>query len=143
MAVKPIPEGYHSITPYLTVQGVSQMIDFLKQAFDAQEIHRLAGPDGKIMHAEIRIGDSPVMLGEARGEWKPTPTTLYLYVQDADAVYQRAVKAGSASLHAPTDQFYGDRTAAVTDSSGNMWHIATRIENLSQEEVVRRAAQLK
>lgn len=85
MAVTPIPEGYHTVTPYLVIQGVPKLIDFLKQAFDAQEIMRMPRPDGTIMHAEVRVGDSAVMMGEARGEFKPMPGSLYLYVDDTDA----------------------------------------------------------
>src|SRR6266511_6228386 len=112
MAVTPIPEGYHTVTPYLVVQGVPKLIDFLKQAFDAQEIMRMPRPDGTIMHAEVRVGDSAVMMGEARGEFKPMPGSLYLYVDDTDATYQRALQAGATSLMEPADQFYGDRHGA-------------------------------
>src|SRR5688500_18311957 len=114
MAVKPIPDGYHSVTPYLGVQGATKLFDFLKRAFDAQEIHNLRQPDGTIMHAEVKIGDSVVMMGEAMGECTPMPGTLYLYVNDADAVYQRALQAGATSTMEPADQFYGDRSAGVT-----------------------------
>jgi PhnB protein len=92
MAVTPIPEGYHTVTPYLVVQGVPKLIDFLKQAFDAQEIRRMPRPDGTIMHAEVRIGDSAVMMAEAMGGFKPMPGSRYLYVDDTDATYQRRSK---------------------------------------------------
>src|SRR5262250_2846370 len=105
MAVKPIPEGYHTVTPYLTVQGVPKLIEFLKQAFAAQEIERMAQPDGTIRHAEVRIGDSVVMMSEAGSEWAPRPSTIYLYVNDIDAVYARALQAGGNSLMEPADQF--------------------------------------
>lgn len=140
MAVQPIPAGYHSITPYLTVQGVSQLIDFLKAAFDAKVNLAMPTPDGAIMHAEIQIGDSRIMMGEARGEWKPIPAALYLYVRDTDATYQRALKAGGKSLREPTNEFYGDRSGGVQDPAGNMWWIATHIEDVSPEEMARRAA---
>jgi uncharacterized glyoxalase superfamily protein PhnB len=93
-SVQPIPEGFHSITPYLVVEGVPKLIDFLKQAFGAQEIARMASPEGGVVHAEMKIGDSIVMMGEAMGDWKAKPCSLYLYVGDVDAVYQRAVQAG-------------------------------------------------
>ena len=97
MAVKPIPDGYHSVTPYLVVQGVAKLIDFLKQAFDAKEIERMAGPDGSVMHGEVRIGDSVVMMGEAWGESKPIAAALYLYVNDTDVTYRRALQAGRST----------------------------------------------
>jgi len=139
MAVKPIPDGYHAVTPYLTVQGVPKLIDFLKQAFEAQEIERMTQPDGTIGHAEVRIGDSVVMMGEARDEWKPMPSGIYLYVNDTDAVYKRALQAGATSIMEPADQFYGDRSAGVKDSSGNHWWIATHKEDVSPEELKKRA----
>jgi uncharacterized glyoxalase superfamily protein PhnB len=138
MTVKPIPEGYHTVTPYLVVQGAAQLIDFLKQAFAAEEIQRMTRPDGSIGHAEVRIGDSRVMLGEAGGEFKPMPAMLHLYMEDADAVYQRALLAGATSLREPVDEFYGDRMAGVKDQFGNQWWIATHIEDVSPEEMVRR-----
>ena len=140
MAAKPIPEGFHTITPYLVVQGVSKLIDFLKQAFDAKEIHRTAMPDGTVMHAEVKIGDSPVMMGEARGDYAAMPACLYLYVTDVDAVYKRAVQAGGKSVAEPKDQFYGDRSGGVKDFCGNQWWIATHQEDVSAEEIARRAA---
>ena len=139
MAVTPIPEGYHTVTPYLVVQGVPKLLDFLKQAFDAQEIMRMPWPDGTIMHAEVRVGDSAVMMGEARGEFKPMLGSLYLYVDDTDATYQRALQAGATSLREPADQFYGDRHAGVVDPVGNHWWIATHIEDVLPEELARRA----
>jgi len=137
--VKAVPEGYHTVTPYLVVEGVPRLIDFLKAAFDAVEIERVPGPDGKISHAEVRIGDSVVMMGEASGEWKPMPTMIYLYVSDADASYKRALDAGATSLMEPMDQFYGDRNGGVKDPCGNQWWVATRKENVSPEELRRRA----
>lgn len=137
--VKPIPDGYHTVTPYLIVEGVAGLIDFLKQAFDAVETERLPGPDGKVGHGEVRIGDSIVMMGEASGEWKAMPGFIYLYVNDTDATYKRALDAGATSVMEPADQFYGDRNAGVKDASGNMWWIATRKENVSPEELRKRA----
>src|SRR4030081_1144777 len=139
MAVKPIPDGYHTVTPYLIVPGVAKLIDFLKAAFDAKEIHRMATPDGRIMHAEVKIGDSPVMLGEPMGEWKPMPCMMYLYVKDTDAVYNQALKAGATSAMEPADQFYGDRNAGVKDGTGNLWWIATHKEDVAPEEMKKRS----
>lgn len=139
MAVKPIPEGHHSVTPYLVVPGVAKLIDFLKRAFEAKEIHRTTRPDGTIMHAEVRIGDSMVMMGEARGEWKPMPGAIYLYVNDTDATYKRALRAGATSVMEPADQFYGDRNAGVKDPVGNHWWIATHKEDVPPEELAKRA----
>lgn len=140
MAVKPIPVGFHSVTPYLTVQGVPALIDFLKGAFGATEVHRHTLPDGSIMHAQVRIGDSPVMMGEAHGQWPPLPASLYVYVEDVDATYRRALEAGAQSLVAPHDEFYGDRMSGVKDPVGNYWWIATHIEDVGPEEIAKRAA---
>jgi len=139
MAVKPIPDGYHSVTPYLTVQGVTKLIDFLKQAFEAQEIERMTRPDGTIGHAEVKIGDSIVMMSEAGGERQPMPGAIYLYVHDVDGTYKRALRAGAVSTMEPMDQFYGDRSAGVKDPSSNQWWIATHKEDLSREELIKRA----
>jgi len=139
MAVKPIPDGYHSVTPYLTIPGVAKLLDFLKQAFEAQELHRMPRPDGAIMHAEVRIGDSRVMMGEPMGGCQPMFGSLYLYVHDVDAVYKRALQAGATSTSEPADQFYGDRSAGIKDPVGNQWCIATHKEDVPPEEIVRRA----
>lgn len=140
MAVKPIPDGYHTVTPYLVVRGVAQVLEFITRAFGATETNRMTGPDGTIGHATARIGDSMVMLGEARGEWKPTEAMLYLYVPDTDAAYQRALAAGATSLMEPADQFYGDRNAGVKDPLGTSWWIATHLEDVAPEEIQRRSA---
>jgi PhnB protein len=139
MAVKPIAEGYHSVTPCLVVQGVPTLLDFLKQAFDATEIFRMPRPDGTIMHAEVRIGDSRVMMGEPMGSYQPMTGSLYLYVHDVDAVYKRALQAGATSTSEPADQFYGDRSAGIKDPVGNQWWIATHKEDVPPEEIARRA----
>jgi uncharacterized glyoxalase superfamily protein PhnB len=139
MAVKPIPEGFHSVTPYLMVRDAAALLDFLKQAFGAQEIMRMPAPDGSIAHAEVRVGDSPIMMGEACGEFDPMPGSIYLYVEDTDTTYQRALHAGARSLMEPTNQFYGDRSANVVDPVGNHWWIATHIEDLQPEELAKRA----
>lgn len=138
MAVKPIPEGFHSVTPYLTISGVPRLIEFLKQAFDAREEHVSKTPNGTIMHAQLKIGDSMIMMGEAGGEWKPMPSSIYLYVPDADATYKRALQAGATSVMEPANQFYGDRHGGVKDPSGNLWWIATHVEDVTPEEMARR-----
>jgi PhnB protein len=137
--VKPIPEGYHSVTPYLTVTGVGKLMEFLERAFGAQVTHKMDKPDGTVWHAEMQIGDSRVMMGEAGGEWQPMPCNLMLYTEDVDAVYGRAIKAGATSMREPADQFYGDRSGGVLDPCGNQWWIATHVEDVSPEEMERRA----
>jgi len=139
MKVKPIPEGYHTITPYLAVHKVSKTIDFLKQAFAAEEVMRHTMPDGRVMNAAIRIGNSMVMMGERPADQKAWPAMLYLYVEECDAVYRQAIEAGGKSIMEPIDQFYGDRSGAVEDPSGNQWWIATHIEDMSDEELMERA----
>ena len=138
MAVKPIPEGYHTVTPYLTVADAGAQIDFLKKAFGAEEKYRHTDDTGRVRHAEVRIGDSMVMVGQAREPWTPKPTNLYLYVEDVDALYQRAVDAGGKSIQKPANQFYGDRTAGVEDSQGNSWWLGTHVEDVTEEEMERR-----
>jgi PhnB protein len=140
MAVKPIPKGYRSVTPYLMVDDAVKLVEFMKTAFNATETERMTRPDGRIAHAEVRIGDSMVMLGEARGDWKAMPATIYLYVPDVDATYKRALAAGGVSIMEPANQFYGDRHGAVKDPTGNLWWIATHVEDVSPEEMKRRAA---
>jgi uncharacterized glyoxalase superfamily protein PhnB len=139
MPVKANPDGYHSVTPYLVVDGAARLIDFLRQTFDAEEVERLAAPGNRIGHAELRIGDSRVMLGDARGEHKAMQAMLYVYVDDVDASFQHALAAGGSSVQAPTDQFYGDRSGGVKDPCGNIWYIATHIEDVSPAELKRRA----
>jgi PhnB protein len=139
MTVKPIPDGYHSVTPYLIVQGADKLLDFLTRAFGAEETVRMPRPDGSIAHAEVRIGDSVVMLADAGEQWSPMPAGIHLYLEDCDATYLRALEAGATSVQEPADQFYGDRSAGVRDSLGNHWWIATHVEDLSEEEIAKRA----
>jgi PhnB protein len=133
--VDAVPPGYHTVTPYLTVRGAEALIDFLKAAFDAKELHRMAGADGSVRHAEVLIGDSHVMIGEAQPEWPPMPSMLYLYLTSSDATYDRAIAAGGTSLRAPQTEFYGDRVSAVQDRWGNQWWLATHVEDVSAEEM--------
>ena len=140
MAAKPIPDGYHSVTPYLTVRGAGKVIEFLKQAFGAEIAHEpLKRPDGTIMHAEVKIGDSRVMIAEESEMAKATPSSLYLYVPNVDSVYQQAIKAGGKTIMEPMDMFYGDRSGAVKDPSGNSWFIATHKEDVAPQELQKRA----
>ncbi|PYV22920.1 MAG: glyoxalase [Acidobacteria bacterium] len=146
--VKPIPQGYHTATPYLIVNDGAGAIEFYKKAFGATELFRMAGPDGKIGHAEIKIGDSPIMLADevpAMGHRSPqslggSPVSILLYVEDVDAVFNQAVAAGAKVARPVADQFYGDRTGGVTDPFGHAWYIATHKEDVSSEELQKRAA---
>ena len=135
---KPVPEGYHTVTPYLIVPDATAMLAFMERAFGAEIIGRHTDPSGRVMHAEARIGDSPVMLGEATAEWAPMPCMLHLYVDDVDAWFRRAVEAGARPVREPEDMFYGDRSGGVVDAWGNQWWMATRVEDVSPEEMERR-----
>jgi uncharacterized glyoxalase superfamily protein PhnB len=134
----PIPSGYHTVTPYLRVRRASEFIEFLKAAFDAKETHRSLAPDGSIMHADVLIGDSHVMLTDGNEHFAALPGSNFLYVPDVDATYGSAIAAGATSMMEPADQFYGDRTAGVRDPFGNEWWIGTHIEDLSAEEMHKR-----
>ena len=138
MAVKPKPEGYQTVTPYLAVKDAAGLIDFLKQAFGAEETLRMPRADGGVAHAEVKIGDSMVMLGEPT-EAEAMPGMIHLYVDDADSVYRRALQAGATSLREPENMFYGDRSAGVKDRFGNQWWIATHIEDVQPDEMKRRS----
>ncbi len=142
MAVKPIPDGYYTVTPYLTVADAEAQIDFLKRAFGAEEKYRHTDGQGRVGHAEVRVGNSMVMIGQARDQWTPRQASFYLYVEDVDAVYKSAVGAGGKSLREPTNEAYGDRGSGVEDSQGNQWWIGTHVEDVSPEEVQRRYSEL-
>ena len=141
MDVKPIPEGYHTVTPYLVVDGADKLIDFLKQAFGAEERFRMAGDGDRVGHAEVAIGDSVIMMGDAATapSGRSFPAMIHLYVENADEMYRKALEAGATSLREPADQFYGDRTGGVTDPFGNQWWIATHVEDVPPDEIARRA----
>lgn len=147
MSVKPIPEGYHSVTPYLIVRGGANAIEFYQKAFGAVELFRFPSPDGKIGHAEIKVGDSPIMLADEfpdMGYKGPeslggSPVSLMIYVDDVDAVFRQAVDAGATVKEALQDKFYGDRMGTVVDPFGHRWHLATHKEDVSVEEMQRRA----
>jgi len=128
---EPLPKGMHNITPYLHPKGTPEVIDFLKRAFDAEEVFRAQDPAGTVHHAKIRIGDSIIALGEAHGPYQPMPPALHLYVPDTDAAYKRALEAGAISIDEPVDQSYGDRYAGVKDPFGNVWYIATHLRDFS------------
>jgi PhnB protein len=137
-AVKPIPDGYQAVIPYLVVNNTAALIDFLKTVFGAEEMLRMTNPDGKIGHTELRIGGCVVMLSEASERWKPMPCMLYVYVADLDDAYKRAIAAGATSIKEPQDQFYGDRTAGFLDMCGNQWWLGMHIEDMTTEELQRR-----
>jgi uncharacterized glyoxalase superfamily protein PhnB len=141
--VKPIPEGMHTVTPHLTCAGAADAIEFYKKAFGAIEIARMAGPGGKLMHAMLRIGDSPIMLVDEFPEWggtgpktlNGTPVTIHLQVPDADAVFNSAVDAGATVKMAMADMFWGDRYGMVIDPFGHAWSIATHIKDMTPQEM--------
>jgi uncharacterized glyoxalase superfamily protein PhnB len=123
----------------MSVRGAARLIDFMKKAFGATEVYRFPSPDGNVMHAEMKIGDSVVMLGEAMHGASPMPMSLYIYIQDVDKAYRTALDAGGESIEGPADQFWGDRVATVRDFAGNKWWIATHVEDVSADELSRRA----
>jgi PhnB protein len=145
-AAKPVPQGYHTVTPQLTLDNASQSIDWYKKALGAEEVSRNLGPDGKIMHAEIRIGDSRIMVNDVMMGKGPkglggSPASFWLFVDNCDALYERAVKAGAAVQMPLADQFWGDRAGSVEDPAGYTWWIATRKEDLTEAELHQRAAE--
>lgn len=135
MSVHYIPKGHHAIAPYFVVKSVHSLIDFLTTAFGAEVMRKLQVPDGRIAHAEIKIGDSLIMAGEREPAMK---LNTHIYVKDVDATYERCLKAGGKSLSAPVNHPYGDRGAGVEDPQGNIWWIATHVEEVSDAEVLRR-----
>ena len=148
MAVKPIPEGYHTLTPHMTVHDANKAIDYYKKAFGAKEIARMPGPGGKVMHAEIQIGDSRIMLNDEFPEMGgnrsaktigATPVTLTLYVEDVDKVFNQAIGAGGKATMPVADMFWGDRYGTLEDPFGHHWAVATHKEDLKPEEVMKRA----
>jgi PhnB protein len=145
--VKPIPEGYHSVTPYLIISGAADALDYYKKAFGAVELFRM-DHGGKIGHAEIKIGDSPIMLADEQPEMgyrSPkslggTPVSIMIYVEDVDTIYKRAIAAGGTEVKALQDQFYGDRSGTLTDPFGHVWTVATHKEDVTEEEMNKRLA---
>lgn len=141
MSVKPIPDGYHTVTPFLNVKGTAKMLDFLKTALEAEEVMRMPGPGGVVVHAEVNIGNSRLMLSEV-ADRPSSSSSFYLYVNDVDRSYKRAVGAGATSMTEPADQFWGDRMATVSDPFGNTWSLATHKEDPTPEEMAKRMAAL-
>jgi PhnB protein len=145
-AVKPIPDGFHNVTPYLYVKRAAAAIDFYKETFGATEIVRMRGPNGRIMHAELKFGDSIVMLADenpAMGMMSPQTVGgysvgLHLYVENSDAIMQKAVENGAKQLHPVKNQFYGDRSGTLLDPFGHLWSVATHVEDVSPEEMKQR-----
>ncbi|WP_313043608.1 VOC family protein [Pseudomonas sp.] len=148
MNVKAIPDGYHSLTPYMGIDKAGEAIEFYKKAFGATQVMRLDMPDGRVGHAELRIGDSSLMLGTPcdqmalRNPDEHTSIGLHLYVEDVDAQFQRAVDAGATVVSEPKDQFYGDRSASVKDPFGHLWFLATHKEDLTEQQIRQRAMEL-
>jgi PhnB protein len=150
MPVKAIPDGYHSVTPYLIIKGAVKALDFYKRAFGAKELFRMADPNGRIGHAEIMVGDSPIMLADEMLEMNyrspqtlgGTPVSILLYVEDVDKQFATAVTAGATVTRPVKDQFYGDRSGTLTDPFGHVWTIATHKEDVSHEEMTKRLGEL-
>lgn len=140
MAVKPIPEGFHTVTPYIVTTNAGGVLDFVMRAFDAKVHEKMTRDDGTVRHATIQIGDSMVMIADGTEKCTSQPVSIYLYVEDTDALYRRGLEAGGTSLMEPADQFYGDRNAGVQDVAGNSWWIATHVEDVSEDEMQQRAA---
>jgi PhnB protein len=138
MAVKPIPDGYTAVTPYLISRNVDQLLEFVKAAFDANivDVHR--DGEGRVMHADVTIGGAHIMMGGANEKWPEKLGSIHLYVPDADATYRSAIGAGATSLYEPTTHFYGDRSSGVQDPSGMTWWISTHVEDVPAEEMQRR-----
>lgn len=146
--VNPIPEGYHSVTPYLSIKGAAAAIDFYKKVFGATELFRMPGPEGKIGHAEIKIGNSPIMLADEYPDMEflspntlgGTPIGLMIYVDDVDTMFKNAISGGAKELKPLQNQFYGDRSGTLKDPFGHVWTVATHVEDVAPEEMERRAA---
>jgi PhnB protein len=146
MATKPVPDGYHTVTPYLTVENAAEAIEFYKRAFGAKESVRMTAPDGSIGHAELQIGDSRVMLSDPfpQSQVQPpsvvggTTASVFLYLEDVDAIFKRAVDAGATVAMPLEDQFWGDRFGTVTDPFGHVWSMATHVEDVPPEEIEER-----
>jgi PhnB protein len=143
--VHPVPPGYHTVTPYLVVRNGGKALDYYKEAFGASGVNRMDGPDGRIMHAEFKIGDSIVMLSEEMGPNRSpeslggSPVSIFLYVEDVDSVFNQAVKAGAKADMPPQDMFWGDRFGKLTDPFGHKWALATHIEDVAPEQMGKRA----
>jgi PhnB protein len=140
MAAKPLPDGYHTLTPMLIVDGANSLMEFLKKAFGAEVRMSMPMPDGRIAHAEMTIGDSAIMVSDATPEFPAMKVGVHIYVADVDTVYARALQAGARKKQDVQDQFYGDRSGSFYDPAGNLWSVATHVEDISDEEMERRMA---
>jgi PhnB protein len=140
MATNYMPPGRHTVTPYLMADKADELIRFAQQTFDAQVLQRVDNPDGKLMHAELKIGDSTLMLGQASAEHPANKTMLYLYFPNVDEVFRKGVAAGATAVQEPQDQFYGDRAGALKDTSGHIWWVACHLEDVSDAELKQRMA---
>ncbi len=143
MSVKSIPDGYRTITPYLAVKDVDNLIGFLRKAFNAAIRYRTKDKQGKAMHAELQIGNSVIMMGRTRNDEEIMPAMLYLYTLNTDKLYRKALEHGATSIMQPSDQFYGDRNAGIKDPEGNIWWIATHMEDVPPDELERRLEEQK
>ncbi len=138
-----IPEGFHTVTPYFIVPDATAFLAFLKDGLGAAEVSLFRDPGGRVMHAQARLGDSMLEFGEANAQWPAMRLSLHVYVPDTDAAFRRAVAAGAKSIRDPRTEFYGERSAGIEDPAGNIWWLATRVENVSEEEIARRAAAMQ
>lgn len=149
--VRPIPEGYHTVTPYMSIKNAAKALDFYKKAFNAKELFRMDGPGGKIMHAEIQIGDSKIMLSDENLEMNfkspesfgGSPMSLMLYVDDVDSLFKQAINAGGKEVMAVENQFYGDRSGTLKDPFGHIWTLATHVEDVPEAEMKKRMEKFK
>jgi PhnB protein len=137
-SIKPVPEGFHTVTPFIIVNNAAGLIQFIEKAFGGKQTYITKEDDGKIMHATASIGDSTIMLCDVMEGMPAQTAMLYLYLPDVDRVYQNALKANATSVHEPSDEFYGDRAGAVKDQWGNVWWIATHVEDVDEQEIERR-----
>lgn len=141
--VKPIPEGYHTITPYLVVENALGLVEFIEKAFNGKVTYMMKSGDGKLQHGDMLIGNSHIMISEGTGEYPPKNAMLLLYVDDVDAMYNKAIEAGGKSLREPTNEYYGDRSSGLIDDWGNQWWLATHVEDVSEEEMEKRMKEAK
>ncbi len=139
MAIKPIPENYPRVSPYLIVSNVSETMEFIEYVFNGKVREKMTTPDGSVNHGEMNIGDSVIMMGKASADYPPLNAMLYIYVEDTDLAYKRAIEKGAVSVMEPSNQFYGDRNAGVKDKNGISWWMASHVEDVSQEELQRRS----
>lgn len=138
MSVKPIPENYPRVSPYLIVKNVNETMDFIQYVFEGKVREKMTMPDGSVNHGEMNIGESVIMMGKASEDYLPLNAMLYIYIEDTDKAYKRAIEKGAVSVMEPSNQFYGDRNAGVKDKDGISWWIATHVEDVSPEELLRR-----